>query len=71
MAIGLMATELAGITCSFEAGFAPQPPGFSHTPRYTYGLSVCTRGKLKTVYPVAELWSRTSHVHGPGRPRRN
>ena len=51
------------ITFSFEAGFARQPPGFSHSPRYTYGLSVCTRGKRKTVYP--EPWSHTSHVHGP------
>ena len=50
-------------TFSFEAGFAPQTPGFSHRPRYTYGLSVCTRGKRKTVYP--EPWSHTSHVHGP------
>ena len=60
---GLMTTELAGLTFSFEAGFAPQTPGFSHSPRYTYGLSVCTRGKRKTVYP--EPWSHTSHVHGP------
>ena len=60
---GLMTTELARITFSFEAGFARQPPGFSHSPRYTYGLSVCTRGKRKTVYP--EPWSHTSHVHGP------
>ena len=74
---GLMTTELAGITCSFEAGFAPQPPGFSHTPRYTYGLSVCTRGKLKTVYPVAELephvarprpWPSTSQLRHVYRP---
>ena len=60
---GLMTTELAWLTFSFEAGFAPQTPGFSHSPRYTYGLSVCTRGKRKTVYP--EPWSHTSHVHGP------
>ena len=58
-----MADNMLEGTFSFEAGFAPQPPGFSHSPRYTYDLSVCTRGKRKTVYP--ELWSHTSHVHGP------
>ena len=58
-----MADNMLEGTFSFEAGFAPQTPGFSHSPRYTYGLSVCTRGKRKTVYP--EPWSHTSHVHGP------
>ena len=61
--LGLMTTELAAITFSFEAGFAPQPPGFLHSPRYTYGQCVCTRSKRKIVYP--EPWSHTSHVHGP------
>ena len=60
---GLMTTELAGLTFSFEAGFARQPPGFSHSPRYTYGLCVCTRFKRKHVSPA--LWSYTSHVHSP------
>ena len=48
---GLMTTELARITFSFEAGFARQPPGFSHSPRCTYGLSVCTRIKREFVLP--------------------
>ena len=65
---GLMTTELAGITFSFEAGFAQQTPGFSHSPRYTYGLCVCTRTKREFFFLA--LWSHTSHVHGP-RPRRN
>ena len=60
---GLMTTQVAGITFSFEARFARQTPGFSHRPRYTYGPYVCTRGKRKIVYPA--LWSHTSHVHGP------
>ena len=47
----LMTTELAWITFSFEAGFAPQPPGFSHSHRCTYGLSVCTRIKREFVLP--------------------
>ena len=49
------------------------PPGFSHSPRYTYGLSVCTRmacahalvasGKSFTLRSGATR--RTTHVHGP------
>ena len=35
-----MADNMLEGTFSFEAGFAPQTPGFSHSPRYTYGLSV-------------------------------
>ena len=38
-------------TFSFEAGFAPRPPGFSHSPRYPYDLSVCTRTKREFVLP--------------------
>ena len=58
-----MTTELAGITFSFEARFARQTPGFSHSPRHTYEQYVCTRLKRKIVCPA--LWSHTSHVHGP------
>ena len=63
---GLMTTELAGITFSFEAGFAQQTPGFSHSPRYTYGLCVCTRyqaGIRSSLRSGATRRTSTAPVH--------